>query len=58
MKYLKIFCLILILSINISCARTGKTIDIKSPCVSAKNGPCEPKVPVNDWWLKNYKTNS
>ncbi|MBU6139974.1 MAG: hypothetical protein KGP29_00250 [Proteobacteria bacterium] len=33
----------------------NKVIDIKSPCVSTEDGPCGPKKPVNEWWLKNYK---
>lgn len=33
----------------------SKTIDIKSPCVSADGGPCGPKKPVNNWWLENAK---
>jgi hypothetical protein len=35
-----------------------KYVDIKSPCVSAKDGPCGPKIPVNDWWLKDYHIES
>jgi hypothetical protein len=35
----------------------SKTIDIKSPCVSNDGGPCGPKKPINDWWLKNSKSN-
>jgi hypothetical protein len=27
-------------------------IDVKSPCVSTEDGPCGPKRPVNDWWIK------
>ena len=33
-----------------------KVIDIKSPCVSSDDGPCGPKKPINDWWIKNTKT--
>ncbi|MFM7620131.1 MAG: lipoprotein [Alphaproteobacteria bacterium] len=39
----------------------NKVVDIKSPCVSLEGGPCGPKKPINDWWLKNQnntKTNS
>lgn len=32
-----------------------KAIDIKSPCVSKEDGPCGPKRPINEWWLKNSK---
>lgn len=34
-----------------SCSN-GNVIDIKSPCVSLESGPCGPKRPINDWWLK------
>jgi hypothetical protein len=33
-----------------SCS-TGKTIDVKSPCVSNENGPCGPKKSVNAHWM-------
>ena len=39
-----------------SCA--SKVIDVKSPCVSNDDGPCGPKKPINDWWLKNSKNNN
>lgn len=32
---------------------TKRVIDVKSPCVSNEGGPCGPKMPINDWWLKN-----
>jgi hypothetical protein len=32
-----------------------KVVDIKSPCVSNEEGPCGPKKPINDWWIKDYK---
>ena len=32
-----------------------KVVDIKSPCVSSEDGPCGPKKPINDWWIKDYK---
>jgi hypothetical protein len=47
MKKISLIFLILLAS---SCS-TGNTIDVKSPCVSVKGGPCGPKIPVNDWWL-------
>ena len=34
---------------------TSKVVDIKSPCVSSEDGPCGPKKPINDWWIKDYK---
>ncbi len=34
---------------------SNKVVDVKSPCVSTNNGPCGPKKPINDWWLKDYK---
>jgi hypothetical protein len=37
------------------CSCTGKVVDVKSPCVSGDDGPCGPKKPINDWWLKNSK---
>lgn len=48
--------LILILAVfffAVSCS--SKVIDVKSPCVSGEDGPCGPKKPINDWWLKNSK---
>jgi len=35
-----------------------KYVDIKSPCVSSEGGPCGPKIPVNNWWLKEYNIES
>jgi hypothetical protein len=32
-----------------------KVVDIKSPCVSSEDGPCGPKKPINDWWIKDHK---
>lgn len=34
---------------------TNKVVDIKSPCVSSEDGPCGPKKPINDWWIKDFK---
>jgi len=34
---------------------SNKVVDVKSPCVSNNDGPCGPKKPINDWWLKDYK---
>ncbi len=48
---LRIAGLIILVAFCISCAK--QTIDIKSPCVSESRGPCGPKKPVNDWWLKS-----
>jgi len=48
--------IVLILSFFViisSCS--SKTVDVKSPCVSKEDGPCGPKRPINDWWLKNSK---
>jgi uncharacterized protein YceK len=47
MKKIVLIFIVLLMS---SCA-SSKTIDIKSPCVSASDGPCGPRMPVNDWWL-------
>jgi hypothetical protein len=38
-------------------ACSNKVVDVKSPCVSNNGGPCGPKKPINDWWLKEYKKN-
>jgi len=35
----------------ISACSTGKTVDVKSPCVSGEDGPCGPKTSVNAHWL-------
>ncbi len=44
--------------VALSSCTGGKVMDIKSPCVSAEDGPCGPRKSVNDWWLKNNKINS
>jgi len=44
---------ILIISLILSSCST-KVVDVKSPCVSASDGPCGPKKPINDWWLRDY----
>jgi hypothetical protein len=48
-----ILVVILFLSFLTSC--TNKVVDVKSPCVSKSDGPCGPKKPINDWWLKDHK---
>ena len=51
----------LLLAIIITVSLTGcksKVIDIKSPCVSTNDGPCGPKQPINDWWLKELNNNN
>ena len=56
----KVILFLAFLALVTSCS--GKVIDVKSPCVSTDDGPCGPKKPINDWWLKNsknlYKENS
>jgi hypothetical protein len=47
----KIISILAIFFFVASCA--SKVIDVKSPCVSKEDGPCGPKQPINDWWLKN-----
>jgi len=48
-KYLLIFILFLVVQ---SC--TGaKVVDVKSPCVSGKGGPCDNRKPVNAWLEKH-----
>ncbi len=54
MKKISLIFLILIIS---SCS-TSNMIDVKSPCVSGKKGPCGPKIPVNDWWINNGQIGS
>ena len=55
-KLAKKFTFICLLVSSASCVGNNKIVDIKSPCVSAKDGPCEPRKSVNDWWLKSNKT--
>jgi hypothetical protein len=43
--------LLVVLSFIASCS--SKVVDVKSPCVSTEDGPCGPKQPINDWWMKN-----
>jgi len=51
---MKKFLLFFLLSfLAISCS--NRVVDVKSPCVSGKQGPCGPKKPINDWWLKDLK---
>ena len=50
-KYL--FILVLFLCVQ-SCMNT-KVVDVKSPCVSGKDGPCGHRVPVNTW-LEQYRS--
>ena len=51
---MKNFLVLILLSFFLmSCS--SKVIDVKSPCVSIGDGPCGPKKPINDWWLKDYK---
>jgi hypothetical protein len=49
---------VLLLSFLLSACTGSKVMDIKSPCVSKKDGPCGPRMPVNDWWLSKQKINS
>ncbi len=49
----KIISIILLLTFAGACS--GKVIDVKSPCVSNETGPCGPKKPINDWWMKRSK---
>lgn len=44
--------------VSLSSCYGGKVLDIKSPCVSNNDGPCGPRKPVNDWWLKNNNNNN
>jgi hypothetical protein len=47
--------LILALFLCVLSSCSTKVVDIKSPCVSSEDGPCGPKKPINDWWIKDYK---
>ncbi|MDR1494904.1 MAG: hypothetical protein LBI29_02605 [Rickettsiales bacterium] len=53
-KYLGIAVVVFLIQ---SCT-AAKVVDVKSPCVSGKNGPCGPKRPINDWWLNGLKLES
>ena len=53
----KIILLFLTLTFISSCSG-GRTLDIKSPCVSNDDGPCGPRKSINDWWLKEKGINS
>lgn len=44
--------LILSLLLSLSACFGNKVIDVRSPCVSTEDGPCGPRKPINDWWLK------
>ena len=48
---MKLLFVTLIGIVTFSCK--SKVVDVKSPCVSLEDGPCGPKKPINDWWLKN-----
>ena len=54
MKNVKLFLILFVLLLIQSCVNT-KVVDVKSPCVSGKNGPCGPRIPVNTW-LDEYKS--
>lgn len=46
---------ILLMSLLALSACESESVEVlKSPCASASmdGGPCGPKQPVNDWWLK------
>ena len=49
-------CLMVVMIATSSCSK--KVVDIKSPCASNDGGPCGPRKPVNDWWLKNNKNSN
>lgn len=54
MKSIKLILIVFTLLFIQSCVNT-KVIDVKSPCVSGKNGPCGPRIPVNTW-LEEYRS--
>lgn len=49
--------LFIAISLLLFCSCANRVIDVKSPCVSSKKGPCGPKKPINDWWLKDLSQN-
>ncbi len=51
----KILLILSVIFLANSCAK--KIIDVKSPCVSAEDGPCGSKKSINDWWLKSQGKN-
>ena len=44
-KYLSV----LILFLAIQSCTGGKVVDVKSPCVSGRGGPCDDRKPINTW---------
>jgi len=48
-KYTLLFSTILLFANSCS----SQVVDVKSPCVSAEDGPCGPKRSINTWWLGN-----
>ena len=52
MKTAKLAIVFVLLFTVQSCVNT-KVVDVKSPCVSGKDGPCGPRMPVNTW-LNEY----
>ncbi len=45
------------LTLVLSACGTEKVEIMKSPCASAADdGPCGPKRPANDWWMKSPKS--
>ncbi len=50
---LKTFMIFAIAAVTFSCK--NRIVDINSPCVFNEEGPCGPKKPINDWWLKAPK---
>ena len=46
--------LLFLLFLQFNCSSyNSRTIDVKTPCVSNEKGPCGPRIPVNDWWIKD-----
>jgi hypothetical protein len=44
----KYFIILLLFLVFQSCS-SNRVIEIKSPCVSADDGPCGPRIPINTW---------
>lgn len=49
--------LLMAMPFALSACGTEKVEILKSPCASvADDGPCGPKRPANDWWMKSPKS--
>ncbi|MDR3078667.1 MAG: hypothetical protein LBU15_01370 [Rickettsiales bacterium] len=44
-----------LLALLLQSCSAAKVVDVKSPCVSGEEGPCGPRKPVNEWWLRGLR---